>query len=252
MTTHKHARSPLLATLTLATMAFLAGSVITGAVAAHLALKKTRELASTADRSAARAKLLEGLLAQQTVEAIALTTDRRAVQAVDLTATDAMAQPAPQTQEDRPEPVQPEPAHPKEAPKDAIKSAKDSKDSPPPKSSASNKPSPAKAAQATVAQPPKAATQIAVTHPTAPAQSEQVKTNAPIPPDAVISARDKSKIEAVPAAALGIVKLTTDGVELKNGRTIPIGGTFPSGDRLLATDVENGQIVTDRRTILVL
>lgn len=245
MSTHKHARSPLLATLALATVAFLAGSVVTGAVATHISLKQVREVAAAADRSAARAKLLEGLLAQQTAEAASLASPPVAAPAP---APESQPHAEPTKSETTPSPKPAEPAR--------TKGATAARDSAKPSQAAATRPSTASKDATPKAPPtPPAASpkiQAAATPALSPVQSEQVKTNALMTSDAVVAARDKNKIEAIPASALGVVKLTSDGVELKNGRIVPIGGTFPSGDRLLATDVENGQIVTDRRTILVL
>lgn len=246
MTTHKHARSPLLATLTLATVAFLAGSAITGAVATHIALKQVRELTTATERSAARTKLLEGLLAQQTVEPISLSSSPVEQSApvtvahVESAKPDATPTPNPAETTRSREPI----------------AAKDTeghnKDSSPTKPTAPNKASAPKPAPEPSSPAPVPKVQISATPASSPAQTVQVKTNALMTTDAVVATRDKNKIEAIPASALGIVRLTSDGVELKNGRIVQIGGAFPSGDRLLATDLENGQIVTDRRTILVL
>lgn len=88
----------------------------------------------------------------------------------------------------------------------------------------------------------------AATRPLTPASEPDVVV---VTPETVAAARKNNRIEGVDGAKLGVLKLDPAGVELKNGRTIHPGGKFPSGERLLAIDQANGQIVTDRRTILV-
>lgn len=72
-----------------------------------------------------------------------------------------------------------------------------------------------------------------------------------ITPELVAQARRTNRLEGMDGAKLGVRRVDSAGVELKDGRTIRPGGRFPSGERLLAVDPSSGQIVTDRRTILV-
>lgn len=72
-----------------------------------------------------------------------------------------------------------------------------------------------------------------------------------VTPDMVVAAKKSNKIEGVDGVKLGVSKLNSQAVYLKNGKVVPIGGVFQSGERLLELDAENGQIVTDKRTILV-
>lgn len=67
----------------------------------------------------------------------------------------------------------------------------------------------------------------------------------------VESARKSNKLEGVGGAKLGVAKVNARDVSLLNGGSIRIGERFPSGERLLALDPENGQIITDKRTLLV-
>lgn len=67
----------------------------------------------------------------------------------------------------------------------------------------------------------------------------------------IASAKKSNKIEGVDSAKLGVSKISTSGVFLRNGSTIKIGDRFPSGEQLLSLDPDNGQIVTDKRTLLI-
>lgn len=69
--------------------------------------------------------------------------------------------------------------------------------------------------------------------------------------DMIAAAKKTNKIEGVDGGKLGVSKVNDNHVSLSNGGKINIGDRFPSGERLLSLDPENGQIVTDKRTLLV-
>lgn len=100
------------------------------------------------------------------------------------------------------------------------------------------------------------ASEAAAVHRGSPPPSASAPAPAPAPvalvtPDMVASAKNSNKIEGIDGARLGVSKIGTDAVFLKNGSNIKIGGKFPSGEVLLQLDPDNGQIVTTKRTLLV-
>lgn len=106
-------------------------------------------------------------------------------------------------------------------------------------------------AQARPASPPSsAASQAAPTAPTAP-QMPPLPAQ-PVAPHEVARARSSNSIEAVPAAKIGVARITGDAVIMQSGTRVPIGARFTSGERLLSVDPSTGQIVTNERTILLL
>lgn len=76
---------------------------------------------------------------------------------------------------------------------------------------------------------------------------------APVLPSAeqVASARRINPTEVVSSQQLGLQSLQPRQAVLKDGRMIGVGDVFPSGDRLLAIDIENKQLITDKRTIIL-
>lgn len=58
-------------------------------------------------------------------------------------------------------------------------------------------------------------------------------------------------LEAASAKDLGINKIESGYIALRSGVLVRIGESFPSGERLISADPQNGQIITDRRTIVV-
>lgn len=60
------------------------------------------------------------------------------------------------------------------------------------------------------------------------------------------------RIEGVSMAKAGISKLMADGVEFNTGRKVRKGEIFPSGEKLLAIDVQTGRIITSQRQIILL
>jgi hypothetical protein len=59
-------------------------------------------------------------------------------------------------------------------------------------------------------------------------------------------------VEAVSQSKAQVDELTTQAVKMKSGLSIPVGGTFPSGEKLLGVDPAKHQIVTDQRTIVLM
>lgn len=76
-------------------------------------------------------------------------------------------------------------------------------------------------------------------------------TGSPITGEELIEARRNSKTEGVPAEKAGVRGLERDVVLLKNGNTVRVGGHFPSGEKLLQVDPENGLVVTNQRQLLL-
>jgi hypothetical protein len=81
--------------------------------------------------------------------------------------------------------------------------------------------------------------------------------SAPTAPVRPVTAAELAKasatnsVEMVKRTDANVTKVDRDGVTMGSGRRIPIGGMFSSGERLLATDPANDQVVTDRRTIVL-
>lgn len=67
----------------------------------------------------------------------------------------------------------------------------------------------------------------------------------------VAQARKNNPTEVVSFQQLGLQELKARLAVLRDGRIIGIGDVFPSGDRLLAIDVDGKQLITDRRTIIL-
>lgn len=60
-----------------------------------------------------------------------------------------------------------------------------------------------------------------------------------------------ARIEGVSADKAGVERLSANAVHLRGGRTVKVGSLFPSGERLLAVDPENGRIITNQRQVLM-
>lgn len=76
-------------------------------------------------------------------------------------------------------------------------------------------------------------------------------SGSPVTGEELIEARRNSKTEGVPAEKAGVRGLERDTVLLKNGNTVRVGGHFPSGEKLLQVDPENGLVVTNQRQLLL-
>jgi hypothetical protein len=88
--------------------------------------------------------------------------------------------------------------------------------------------------------------------PTSPASMPATSATVhPVTQAEIDKATKSNTVEMVKHAQAKVTKVDRAGVTLDNGHFIPIGGTFTSGERLLATDPSNEQIVTDRRTIVL-
>ena len=74
----------------------------------------------------------------------------------------------------------------------------------------------------------------------------------PVSAAALAAAKASNKIEGISAEKIGVAKIDPSGVVMRSGGRIPVGGRFPSGERLLAVDAVTGQIITDARTVIVI
>lgn len=55
-----------------------------------------------------------------------------------------------------------------------------------------------------------------------------------------------------PGAKVGVSKIDGATVVMKSGTRVKTGERFSSGEKLLLVDPENGRIVTNRRTIVLM
>lgn len=96
--------------------------------------------------------------------------------------------------------------------------------------------------------------EVAVTAPAA--VKDQAQQGAPevtqVPTATEIAAALKSaRIEGVSAEKAGVERLSAAAVYLRGGKVIKVGAAFPSGERLLSVDPDNGRIITNQRQILM-
>ena len=70
-------------------------------------------------------------------------------------------------------------------------------------------------------------------------------------PAEVATAVKTLRIEGVSADKAGVERLSATAVHLRAGRVVKVGALFPSGERLLAVEPENGRIITNQRQILM-
>lgn len=84
------------------------------------------------------------------------------------------------------------------------------------------------------------------------APSEEGADTAQAPTPAEIAAVVKTaRIEGVSAEKAGVERLSAAAVHLRGGKVIKVGSLFPSGERLMAVDPENGRVITNQRQILM-
>jgi hypothetical protein len=83
------------------------------------------------------------------------------------------------------------------------------------------------------------------------APPQQSTPPAPVTDGDVQRALQRNTVEMVSRQLARVEKIESGRVVLSNGRSIVVGATFTSGERLLATDPSHDQFVTDRRTIVV-
>ncbi|MDF2461874.1 MAG: hypothetical protein K0Q43_109 [Ramlibacter sp.] len=86
----------------------------------------------------------------------------------------------------------------------------------------------------------------------APATAVVAAAQTPAPPAADIARVLASvPVEGVSFDKAAVAKLERGAVHLRDGRQIPVGGSFPSGEKLLAIDPDNSRIITNQRQILL-
>lgn len=109
-------------------------------------------------------------------------------------------------------------------------------------------PKPVQAQVAAVAPPVVAPTQTPETKKAAGTSERDVRY---IVGEELFKATASGNVEGVSAEKAGISKLTTDAVVMRSGLSVRVGQMFPSGERLLLVDRENGRIVTNSRQLLI-
>jgi hypothetical protein len=67
----------------------------------------------------------------------------------------------------------------------------------------------------------------------------------------LIEATRTVRVEGVTAEKAGVKSLERNVVLMRNGTSVRRGERFPSGEKLLMVDVENGRLVTDQRQLLL-
>lgn len=67
----------------------------------------------------------------------------------------------------------------------------------------------------------------------------------------LIEATRTARVEGVTAEKAGVKALERNVVLMRNGSFVRRGERFPSGEKLLMVDVENGRLVTDQRQLLL-
>lgn len=85
--------------------------------------------------------------------------------------------------------------------------------------------------------------------PVLPAASAEGPVQAPTAQE--IAAARGARIEGVPAEKAGVLRVSPEGVHLKNGTVVRPGGRFPSGERLLQVDPETNRVITNQRQLLL-
>jgi len=116
------------------------------------------------------------------------------------------------------------------------------------------KPAPPAPVSVAVAEPANPARSMPVNEQPAKAAGEVASADAAIvapTPGEVAAAVKNLKIEGVSADKAGVERLTVSGVYLRGGKVVRVGGVFPSGERLLAVEPENGRVITNQRQILM-
>ncbi|HWS26857.1 MAG TPA: hypothetical protein VN259_09855 [Xanthomonadales bacterium] len=241
-----------------------AGCLLLGAGAAFVATSQYLQsdmavLAASLKRKSERVRLLESLVLQQSQSTVAQALDR----APPVAASTEAAPPLP----DAPEPAASsasrahEPA-PSESPvvtpsAAAASSVRRGESATPPRRAEPQRSLPP--APSTSSNPPPSATN-AGTNRSPPAQppnqailaEDQATEVGAAPTQAEIAAVIKGgRIEGVSADKAGVERLGPTSVHLRGGRVIKVGALFPSGERLLAVDPENGRVITNQRQILM-
>lgn len=209
----------LLPVMLLAAACVFAGAMATGAILSHYA--DLSAAAAVRETSAVRARvaLLESVLRRQAATVVSLST---------------MPPTEPTKVEPEPDlvtvPTKPTAAQKRALVKAAIRDTSMTNQLPSPVVAAGSKP--------------------AVVKPS-PLPSAADALPKPVTPEALAAAKSTNKIEGVSAEKIGVAKIEPGTVVMRSGGRIPVGGRFPSGERLLAVDPATQQIVTDSRTVLI-
>lgn len=222
-----------------------AGSMLVGAslsaiVVSRMAMAEVEALASGAYRKDGRIALLESIVLQRTASD---------VRSLDELSFHAGAQQSPA-------PVNPTGRGGALAAAVALKrdpAAKLASSTPTPhahEAPAPKAPGPA-AAPLPAATPTPAAAAVAAAAGSPAQNSVASPVGSPVSGEELIEAMRNPRTEGMPADKVGVRALERDAVTLRNGTTIRVGSSFPSGERLLLVDPENARVVTNQRQLLL-
>ncbi len=243
---------PILVMATVAVVSTLATLAVTGIKQRKVSVDTAR-LMGDLERSAARIKLLETLLKRTAGDAKPLFEAGNSISAgtgpVAQSATFAALVPPSPAAQPTVNPAQQRPDLNRQAPTQLAAKV------PSPQTSVAAQAQPQAAALAS-GQTKTSATPPHQPMPSASTASDTIRVAAAIAPvvpsaDQVATARRNNPTEVVSSQQLGLQSLQPRQAVLKDGRMIAVGDVFPSGDRLLAIDLDNKQLITDRRTIIL-
>ena len=220
-------------------------------VNAHIVQADMASVAGDLRRKSERVKLLEGLVLQQSRTSVARALDQAPEPQRAPTDEAAAAQAEPVQKVSAPPAPPPDTASPPD--KDVVSSGGDrarekakvaTKPRTPPVTTVATAPA------AVAASSPAAVREQA--HSVRAGVDEAAQETTAAPTAAEVAAVVKTaRIEGVSADKAGVERISAGAVHLRGGRTIKVGSSFPSGERLLAVDPENGRIITNQRQILM-